>query len=190
MRLFTGIDLPERETSALDALLAQLRPLAPLRWSSASNLHITTKFIGAWDQARLDELRAVLAAVRTPGPFAVHLSGLGWFPNPHQPRIFWASVKAPPELEALALALDLELERKLGIAREDKPYRAHLTLARVNGPVDLTALRRAVAGLPSVAFGSFEATAFHLYSSEAGRYEKLGSYALAPGRQPQERENV
>jgi RNA 2',3'-cyclic 3'-phosphodiesterase len=195
MRLFTGIDLPEREKSSLDALLAQLRPLAPLRWSPAANLHITTKFIGEWPEARLDELGAVLSGVPNSGPIAIDVSGLGWFPNPHQPRIFWASVKAPPELGALAAATEGELKRKLGIAAEEgRPYRAHLTLARLGSSTtaaDLGVLRRAVAALPSTGFGSFEAAAFHLYLSEAGRYTKLASYPLLglPGL-PQERENV
>lgn len=177
MRLFTGLDLPEREMASLDALLAQLRPLAPLRWSQAANLHVTTKFIGEWPEARLDELRAALSAVPSPGPVAITLSGLGWFPNPHQPRIFMAAVKAPPELSALAAATEAQVE-PLGITREERPYRAHLTLARIAGPADLAALRRAVAGLPSTEFGSFEAGAFHLYLSESGRYTKLASFPL------------
>jgi 2'-5' RNA ligase len=177
MRLFTGIDLPERETEALDALISQLRPLAPLRWSPTANLHITTKFIGEWRQERLEELGAALAAVGQSGPIGIHLNGLGWFPNPHQPRIFWVAVQAPPALLGLNDAIEARLE-PLGIAREDRPFRAHLTLARVNGQVDLAALRRAVASLPSADFGEFQARAFHLYLSEAGRYTKLASYPL------------
>jgi 2'-5' RNA ligase len=179
MRLFTGIDLPERERETLDALLAQFRPLAPLRWSPASNLHVTTKFIGEWPEERLPELNAALSAVPSPGPVAISLSGIGWFPNPHQPRIFWASVKASPGLSTLAAATEAQLE-PLGIAREDRPYRAHLTLARINGPADLASLRRAVALLPTTEFGSFAATAFHLYSSSAGQYTKLASFPLRP----------
>jgi 2'-5' RNA ligase len=177
MRLFTGIDLPERETAALDALIAGLRPLAPLRWSPAANLHVTTKFVGEWPAERLDELRAVLASVPAPGPIGIHLNGLGWFPNPHQPRIFWVAVKGPPALLELAAAIEARVE-PLGIAREERPFRAHLTLARIDRPMELAALRRAVASLSSTDFGEFQAEAFHLYLSEAGRYTKLASYPL------------
>ena len=178
MRLFTGIDLPERERAALAALIDEFRPLAPLRWSVAANLHVTTKFIGEWPEPRLHELIEALAAVPVPGPFPISLDGVGWFPNPHQPRIFWVAVKAPPELGALAAATEMELERKLGIAREERPYRPHLTLARINGPADLSGVRRAVAALPSTAFGSFQPSSFHLYSSEGGQYTKLASFGL------------
>jgi len=184
MRLFTGIDLPEREKAALYSLVAQLRPLAPLRWSPVVNLHVTTKFIGEWPESRLDELKAALAVVPAPGPVEISLSGLGWFPNPHQPRIFWAAVKAPPELAALAAAIDAQLER-LGVTKEDRPFQPHLTLARVNGPTDLAAVRRAIALLPSTEFGSFTAFAFHLYLSEAGRYTRLASFPLKPPAKPE-----
>ena len=177
MRLVTGIELPAIETAGLEALLRRLRPLAPLRWSAAANLHITTKFIGEWPESRSEELQSVLAAIPAPPPIAIRLDGLGWYPNPHQPRIFWVSVKAPPELGALAAATETDLAT-LGIAREDRPYRPHLTLARIDRPADLSPVRRAVAALPSTGFGSFQATAFHLYLSESGRYTKLASFPL------------
>ena len=63
MRLFTAIDLPADILSRLDQLMAGLRPLAQLGWTPASNLHITTKFIGQWPEDRLPQLQRALAAV-------------------------------------------------------------------------------------------------------------------------------
>lgn len=177
MRLFTAIDVPEPQKAALEALIEQFRPLAPLRWSPTANLHVTTKFIGEWPEERLDELRKALSAVTPSGPMEIAIDGLGWFPNPHQPRVFWAAVKAPPELASLAAATEDRLE-PLGIAREDRPFRPHLTLARINGPADLKSLRRAVALLPSTDFGRFKATVFHLFLSAGGKYTKLDTFPL------------
>ena len=180
MRLFTALDLPARLTAEMQLLIEQFRPLAPLlRWSVAANLHVTTEFIGEWPEVRLDELKAALATVpRLATPIAIKLSGLGWFPNPHQPRVFWAAAKAPPDLSALAAAT-AECLSPLGIARENRPFAAHLTLARIGQPhPDLAPLRRAVAALPSTEFGEFKAWAFHLYLSESGRYTKLASFPL------------
>ena len=56
MRLFTALDLPCEVTGKLEELLAKLRPTAPIHWTPPSNLHITTKFIGEWPEARLEEL--------------------------------------------------------------------------------------------------------------------------------------
>ncbi len=186
MRLFTGIDLPADIEAALAGTIDQLRPAARLRWSKAANLHITTKFIGEWPEGRLEELKAALALIAKPGIIPIEIRGLGWFPNPHQPRVFWAAVHGAQSLRDLANATDSACAG-LGIARETKPYTPHLTLARIEprggGPApDLGALRRAIAGLPVAPFGRFEAGRFHLYLSEqrdgASHYTRLAGFPL------------
>lgn len=183
MRLFVAIDLPKAVQDELGQLIGQLRPLAAVRWSHAENLHVTTKFIGEWPGDRLPEMKRTLAAVAAPAPFDIALDGLGWFPNPHQPRIFWIGVAAPPALAELAAATEAAVE-SLGIPREDRPFRPHLTLARLNGiqRAELVALRQAVAALDSSHYGSFPVEAFHLYLSKTApggsQYSKLESYRL------------
>lgn len=186
MRLFTGIDLPTGIEEALSAVIAHLRPAAPIRWSKAANFHITTKFIGEWPEGRLEELKSALAGVAKSGAIPIEIKGLGWFPNPHQPRVFWSAVHAPQSLRDLAAATDSACAG-LGISRETKPYTPHLTLARIEprggGPApDLGALRRAIAGLPVAPFGAFEARAFHLYLSEqrdgGSHYTRLATFPL------------
>ena len=56
MRLFTGIDLPEPVLTNLSGLLERLRHTAHLKWTPVYNLHLTTKFIGEWPEARVPEL--------------------------------------------------------------------------------------------------------------------------------------
>jgi len=183
MRLFVGIDLPEAVQDELGKLVGQFRPLAAVRWSRAGNLHVTTKFIGEWPDDRLPEMKRTLAAVAVPAPFDIGLDGFGWFPNPHQPRIFWIGVAASPALAELAAATEAAVGR-LGIPPEDRPFRPHLTLARLNGiqRPELIALRHAVAALSSSNYGSFPVEAFHLYLSKTGpggsQYSKLESYRL------------
>src|ERR1700689_2911067 len=95
MRLFTALDLPGDVIGKMDELLARLRPTAPIHWSSAANLHITTKFIGEWPEARLEELKTSLAGIAARDPIPVHIKDLGIFVNPRKPRIFWCGVDAP-----------------------------------------------------------------------------------------------
>ena len=180
--MFVGLDLPESVKTNLGKLVASLRPAAKMRWSPVANLHVTTKFIGEWPDARLEEMKAALAGIKGIAPFSIAIRGLGWFPNPHTPRVFWAAVRAPEPLAQLAAATG-EAAFQLGIARETRAFAPHLTLARMpDPPVDLAALRRAVAALPSDDFGSFEATCFHLYLSKMGPggsvYTKLATYPL------------
>jgi RNA 2',3'-cyclic 3'-phosphodiesterase len=165
MRLFTALDLPEDAVSKLAALVDRLRPSARIRWSPADNLHITTKFIGEWPEDRLDKLTAALNALPPREPIPIEVRGVGFYPNPHSPRIFWAAVHAGPALPGLARETEAALE-KIGIAAEKRPFTPHLTLARIKEPVPLQELRQAIAALPSVEFGAFTADRFFLYLSQ------------------------
>lgn len=162
-------------------MLEHLRPLAPLNWSPVDNFHITTKFIGNWPVERMDELRCALAGVARQGEITTPISGFGWFPNPHQPRVLFAGVKAPQRLFDLASELD-RCCAELGLEPEQKTYTPHLTLARVKGTVELAGLRQAIAQLPSADFGVSTAAKFLLYRSEPGEgasvYTVIGEYPL------------
>jgi 2'-5' RNA ligase len=163
MRLFTGLDLPDEVVRTLRKLLDDLQPTARINWSPPENLHITTKFIGEWPEGRLDELKGALAALRPRGPIPVHIQKVGFFPNPHAPRVFWCGIDAPG-LDALAADTD-RATTALGIPAENRPFSPHLTLARIKERLNLQPLREAVAALPSLDFGQFVVDRFFLYQS-------------------------
>jgi len=180
MRLFTGLDLPAEVVGNLEQLLARLRPAARIHWSPPANLHITTKFIGEWPEDRLEELKAALGVLEPRPAIPVHIRKLGFFPNPHAPRVFWCGIDAPG-LEALAAATDGATAR-LGIPRESRAFSPHLTLARIKERLNLQPLREAIAALPSLDFGQFEADRFFLYHSRLSPggsvYTKLAEWKI------------
>ena len=181
MRLFTGLDLPAEVVHNLEQLLERLRPTARIHWSLTANLHITTKFIGEWPEARLGEMKSALAALEPQQPIAVEVRKVGFFPNPHVPRVFWCGIEAPG-LETLAEHTD-GATAALGIVRETRAFSPHLTLARIKERLDLQPLRQAVAALPSLDFGEFQAASFFLYQStlkpSGSVYTKLAEFPLA-----------
>src|SRR5579871_919935 len=122
MRLFCGLDLPPQIVHSLEHLITQLRPSARIHWSPPANLHITTRFIGEWPEARLPELSAALGGMPRQAPIEIAVRQLGFFPNPHAPRIFWAGVQAGPELAQLASDTDRALEPS-GLPPEGRPFR-------------------------------------------------------------------
>jgi RNA 2',3'-cyclic 3'-phosphodiesterase len=167
MRLFTALDLPAEVVRALDALLGQLRPTARIKWSPPANLHVTIRFIGEWPENRLPDLHAALDGLPTRPPIPIQICKLGFFPNPHSPRIFWAGVETSPDLASLAGETDGALE-SLGLKPEGRPFHPHLTLARIQNAVPLQKLHETIAAQPSLDFGSFRADRFFLYQSRQG----------------------
>ena len=186
MRLFTGLSIPPAIIEPIGSALTQLRQAAELRWSPLENLHITTKFIGEWPDARLTELENTLTAMPKPAPLTVSVARFGFLPNPHRPKIFFAGVRAEAGLTQLAERTDKTLAA-LGVKPETHPYTPHLTLCRVGHALPpVQALRDRIAQLTGEGaefdFGSFTANEFHLYQSKTGpagsAYSKLSTYPL------------
>ena len=180
MRLFTGLDIAAPVIANLNDMLEGLRPLARVKWSPPENLHVTTKFIGEWPEARLQELREALSDIEPTGAIEIEISGFDFYPNARRPKIFVAKVHAPPELRELARRTEEALER-LGYPPEEREYSPHLTLARF-GDADTRALRRKIDEIGQPRFGSWRADEFHLYRSQTGGshsvYTVLASWPL------------
>ena len=180
MRLFTALDLPNDVVSRLAQLIARLEPAAAIKWSPASNLHITTKFIGEWPEEKLGELQTALRGIPSRPPIEVRIREVGFFPNPKSPRNFWCGIEAPGIAE---LAADTDRATSaLAIKSEKRPYSPHLTLARIKERLDLSPLRRAIDREASLDFGRFEARSFFLYRSQlrptGSVYTKLSEFPL------------
>ena len=120
----------------LAAAVEHLQPLAPgVAWVARDNVHVTLKFLGAVDNARLGALEPALAAAAAGhAAFDLTIDGLGAFPSRIRPRVLWAGIGAgAAELGTLAARVD-EALAALGFARETRPFAAHVTLGRVREP--------------------------------------------------------
>ena len=158
-------------------MLERLGSLGGWKPSPIANLHITTKFIGEFPDARLPELKTALAELPRTGPIAIRVAGFGCFPDAANPKSLFATVQSSPELASLAMETGLAVQR-LGVEMESRPYVPHVTLARWKGHSPNVARVQ----LDDQDFGSFNATEFHLYSSAPGPtasvYRKLATYSL------------
>ncbi len=187
MRLFVALDLTDAVRAAIAELLAGLKPTTgAVRWVRPEGLHLTLKFIGHLGEESLPSLREALVQARTSEPVEMEFHGLGCFPNPRSPRVFWVGMRGNDALFDLARQIEAALE-PLGIARERRAYAPHLTLGRFkSGPgkkTDARGLRRLqekIAALPSVDFGHVRCEEFFLYQSKlspkGAQYSKLDQF--------------
>lgn len=186
MRLFVALEIPPEVREKLAALIRELRAIAPKeKWVRAENLHATLKFIGEVPPEKLDPIRKALAAVQSDSPVKLDFRGLGFFPNEKHPRVFWASIEASPNLKKLAADIELATER-LGIAREQRPFSPHLTLARFERRKLPEKLQTAVRENTTREFGALETNQFHLIESKlkpsGAEYTTLQSLSFVSGR--------
>jgi RNA 2',3'-cyclic 3'-phosphodiesterase len=151
VRLFLAINLPPDVRLEVLAATAALRTCAPeLAWVTEPGLHLTLKFFGEQAEARAeaqaDSLRAAIAGVAgRHRELVLGLGGIGAFPNFRRARVVWLGVANEARLELLHHDIELACE-SLGFELEGRPFRPHLTLARVKHelPEDrLRALSRA-----------------------------------------------
>ena len=192
MRLFIAIDLDEAIRQRIVRFVEGVSGFAPdVRWMKPEALHLTLKFIGEFPDARLQELKQVLAAVRSQ-PFEISFSDTGFFPNPKAARVFWVGVKAEL-LRQLAAAID-DASAKLGVEREARAYTPHLTLARAGSGKPsrgkeykpnnrFQKLRERLEKMAQPEFGTMTAREFFLYQSKlspkGSEYTKLERFAFS-----------
>ncbi len=122
--------------AALGVAIARLRGVArEVAWVAPENLHLTLKFLGQVEEARLAPLAMALQAAAAGLPaFDASVAGLGAFPSATRPRVVWAGVR---EGAGTTTALAERVERAcagLGLAPETRPFSPHITLGRVRVP--------------------------------------------------------
>ncbi|MBF6600304.1 MAG: RNA 2',3'-cyclic phosphodiesterase [Dehalococcoidia bacterium] len=103
-----------------------------VRWVRPEGVHITLKFLGATDEARVPALRSALAgALAGVRALGLRPEGVGSFGGRRSLRVIWVGVRGDtPALSALAARVEAGLS-PLGFASEQRPFDAHLTLGRV-----------------------------------------------------------
>lgn len=176
MRLFFAIPLPDSVRDAVGEAVRPLRRIATgVDWSRRGNLHLTLRFCGDVEPARVEALGdAVAPWVRRLPPPAVRLVGGGAFPDAHRPRFLWIGVESA--LEPLVGAIEGAV-RAFGLGPQERGYVPHLTVGRVR---DGRADRVAAALLEVGEVASFMPDRVGLFESHLGpdgpRYELIRTF--------------
>jgi RNA 2',3'-cyclic 3'-phosphodiesterase len=167
-RGFFALPLPKGTRDALAEAQARLRHEAAregldLRWTRREQLHVTLVFLGTMPRTHAERLRGILAEVAAPrATLPGEITAIGVFGPPARARILQASLPDPTgAIGELADAL-ADAVVPLGVEREVRPFRPHVTLGRFRTPGDARRLL-AVVSLPRQPF-SFDRV--HLYASE------------------------
>ena len=153
--------------------------------------HLTLRFLGELDGAQQLSLEQKLARLaQQHAPLALFTDGLGCFPSARRPSVIWCGIQG--DLTALA-RLQAEVDHAVsavGLPAEDKPFKPHLTIGRVQHNA-AASLRHAVGavimqvGTTSQRNASVTATASELILMQSALtpsgavYTSLGVFPLA-----------
>ena len=196
MRIFVALDLDEAIRERIQKFVGAIRTTVPdARWISGESLHVTLTFIGEQPDAAVSQIEASLRLIAAE-PFQITFSGTGFFPTPRAARVFWIGIQAESALSRLAKTIN-ELLAEIGIAKEERGFSPHLTLARTRGGSgapgrrkddksnrQFAKLQQFLATHPVQDFGTMTAREFFLYrsqlSSKGSQYSKIARFELQP----------
>jgi len=136
IRAFIAIDLddPSRRAAAEVARALREGPGGDrVRWVRPENLHVTLRFLGDIEAARVPSLaRALREALAGLCRFQMQLGRVGVFPSARRPRVVVVDVAPQEPLEQLAEAVERAVVES-GLEPERRRFRPHLTLGRASG---------------------------------------------------------
>ena len=159
----------------------RLRPFLPgARWVQSEGMHITMKFFGSVPEEQLSQLKAACAPIAfSYQRFSFYTEGLGGAPSLHAPRVVWVSCELPEPLTALARELEAAAE-PLGYRREQRQFRAHITLARLERRLKLELPPEEITFCNGELIPVDHVTLFRSHTGPGGsRYEALDRWPLA-----------
>ena len=197
MRLFLALEVPEAIRESLSRFIDDLKGMpgmgqsrgGRIRWARADGMHLTLRFLGETDRALAGSIMTHLN-VTTAGKFSrmtLGVEGVGRFPQRGRPRVLWAGVvenedrEKAGRLEHLQAVVE-EACSEGGFPREERPFRPHITLARLGEGRPPAGLDQVLSDAGSKEFGRFKAESLTLFQSilspQGAEYRSMETVAL------------
>ena len=183
LRCFIAIELPEAVQERLLEIQDALKGHIPrASWVKRGNIHLTLKFLGDTSPEATEAIGAVLTSVAARhAAFSLTFGGVGAFPSLARPKTVWVGVKTgEPNAARLAQELD-DVLKLLGFPPEKRRFNAHVTLAHLRAPADLSDFKKEK--FETIDGSTLEVSAIALIQSElhpkGAIYTTLSTYPLA-----------
>lgn len=135
LRAFFAIDLTLEMKQSISEIISQLQTIhkhRATRWSKPQNLHITLQFLIA---VKSEDIETLLNNVRIEiekfSAFELELGEIELFPTKYKPRIISINLNQQEILAQLSKQIGHGITAT-GYEIERRPFRGHLTLARLN----------------------------------------------------------
>ena len=150
------------------------------------SIHLTVKFLGEVPEAQAAAVESVVSDLAgASSPLVLRVAGGGVFPDEKKPRIFWAGLSG--DVEKLHRLAEAAADRfaELGFPREDRAFKAHLTVARCRSGARcrIDDSRKFLSATEHLSTPPFQVNALDLVRSHLDakgvRYESIRRFPLA-----------
>lgn len=178
-RLFVALVPPVTVQTELADLAA---PLVGVRWTPATNIHLTLRFIGETEPEKQRRYEEALARVQVE-PFILPVVGVDTFLNRGPARVLWAGVgSGHPRLYQLRKQVD-EALLTVDSGLPMPGFHPHFTIARLDPAHEPKAVahfieRNAKAESPPFSVASFQLMASEMRDGQPPIYRVARDFAL------------
>lgn len=184
IRAFAAIEIGDAARDAIASLIRRLRAIpSRVSWVRPENLHLTLRFLGEVDAARIEayaaRVRGEIAAIPA---FEATVRGVGAFPNARRASVIWAGAESTDDALGQMYSIAERAAQAAGLPAETRPFVSHVTLGRVrreSRSVDVSRYLEQERGFDA---GAFTVGAVSLFSSEltphGAQYKRLHRLTL------------
>lgn len=169
VRAFLAVAPPQEVLAKITATQEKMRKKirGSISWVRPEGIHLTLKFFGEITQEHVSGITEVVGNLTAGvGPLRLEAKGVGVFPTAKRPRVIWMGIAGETQrLITLQKVIENGLDAACRIPREERPFRAHLTLARIKSPQKLEGIETVLAGGATESAGEFTANGLTLISS-------------------------
>ena len=185
IRAFLAIEPPEDILQAMSRLQEKLKReiSGRISWTKPQGQHLTLKFFGDISTEDVNNIcTALQTRIALGSSLNLKIEKLGVFPDARRPRVLWCGFAGDVEkLSVLQKQMDSDFTG-IGFLKEDRPFRAHLTLGRIKEPHGLTGVSEAMVKYHAFVTGEFTCKELVLFQSklspQGAVYTKLAEFPL------------
>ncbi len=187
MRCFIAIDIDEKNRAGLSDLQQQLQSSADIKksdvkWISPENIHLTLKFLGEVEDAKVVEICNIVKDVADRHKnFELDIESVGYFGG-RSAKVLWVGIG---DRSNNLGRLQKDLEQQLALAgwpEEARAFSGHLTLCRIRKPAAGVKLAQISEDYKDFKLGVMAADSVLVYQSQLTPkgpiYTVLGNYKM------------
>ena len=153
IRTFVAIELDDEVKRHITAAIDELRhrQIDSLRLVRPEGVHLTLKFLGDIDAARVPQIAEAMTTVAAwHEPFSLTLGTPGAFPSATRARVLWLGVEGRLQRLRLLQADMDEALTEIGFPAERHSFNPHLTIGRIHHRAPGTDRHRAADALTAL----------------------------------------